>query len=499
MAQQPSDQYRAELDFEITLSSGGTLRGRDFRMDIEHPGMTEDEFAAALGRELGLTPADQVDIHSRQVMRAPHQGLNPPDRPMPVLPDAAPALEPLPGRRSPATDAAFTADFGAGFAAELQSAFFEPEPTTPPPRTVFAPDPALVPEPFTPEPFSPGADFTLEPFSPATYPPSPSPAPAPPAPAPPVPAPRPAAARPAPLAPPGPAAVSDDDDVTGPIHAAGNGRLDHGNGSLDPGNGSLDQRSGLLDRRSAPATADDDVTDGLAAVTPLGLPTPVALRRADLSHVIEDGLVTYPGLPMAQISPDAVSAVSRTAYAPGVAFQIGEVTLCGITGTTLVSPFHRHPGADNLSELPLDKIAELDGVLVDVSGSGQRAIDRSALLPYDCRGKAVLIRTGWDQHWGTNDYYRNHPFLTSDAATYLAGTGAVLVGIDSLSIDDTGDPQRPAVSLLLGAGIPVCEHLTRLDTLPPSGFRFSAVPPKLRPMGSFPVRAHASWPVPDGR
>jgi arylformamidase len=135
-------------------------------------------------------------------------------------------------------------------------------------------------------------------------------------------------------------------------------------------------------------------------------------------------------------------------------------------------------------------------VLVDVSGSGQRAIDRSQLLPYDCRGKAVLIRTGWDQHWGTNDYYRNHPFLTSDAATYLAGTGAVLVGIDSLSIDDTGDPDRPAVSLLLGAGIPVCEHLAGLDALPASGFRFSAVPPKLRPLGAFPVRAYASWPVP---
>jgi arylformamidase len=489
MAQQPSDQYRAELDFEITLSSGGTLRGRDFRMDIEHPGMTEDELAVALGRELGLTPADQVDIHSRQVMRAPHQGLNPPDRPMPVLPDPAPALEPLPGRRSPATDAAFTSELRTGFAAEVESTFFEPEPT-PPPRPVYTPDPALVPEPFTPVPFSPGADFTLEPFAPATDPLPPSPAPAP---APALAALAPAAA-PWPAAPePGaPAAVSDDDDVTGPIHPAGNGRLDHGNGSLDHGHG-------LLDRRSAPATADDDVTDGLAAVPPLGLATPVALRRADLSHVIEDGMVTYPGLPMAQISPDAVSAVSRTAYAPGVAFQIGEVTLCGITGTTLVSPFHRHPGADNLSELPLDKIAELDGVLVDVSGSGQRAIDRSALLPYDCRGKAVLIRTGWDQHWGTNDYYRNHPFLTSDAATYLAGTGAVLVGIDSLSIDDTGDPQRPAVSLLLGAGIPVCEHLTRLDTLPPSGFRFSAVPPKLRPMGSFPVRAHASWPAPDGR
>jgi kynurenine formamidase len=459
-------------------------------MDIDHPGMSEDELAAALGHELGLTPADHVDIHSRQVMRAPHQGLNPPDRPMPVLPDPAPALEPLPGRPLSAADPAFTADRGNGYAAELESAFFEPEPA-PPPRPVYAPDPALVPEAFTPEPFSPGADFTLEPFTPASdpLPPAPPPAPvpaaavpapaapaSPAAPSPAAPGPSPAGAAPASSAPAGPLAVGDD-DVTGPIHPAGNG---------------------LLDQRSGPFIADDDATDGMAAVAPVSRANPAVLRRTDLSHVIEDGMVTYPGLPMAQVSPDAVSAVSRTTYAPGVAFQIGEVTLCGITGTSLVSPFHRHPGADSLAELPLEKISELDGVLVDVSGSGQRAIDRSQLLPYDCRGKAVLIRTGWDRHWGTNDYYRSHPFLTSDAATYLAGTGAVLVGIDSLSIDDTGDPERPAVSLLLGAGIPVCEHLTRLDTLPGSGFRFTAVAPKLRPFGAFPVRAYASWPVPDG-
>jgi kynurenine formamidase len=217
------------------------------------------------------------------------------------------------------------------------------------------------------------------------------------------------------------------------------------------------------------------------------------LHRADLSHVIEDGMVTYPGLPVPQIRPDSVSALGRTSYGPGVEFQIGEVTICGNTGTYLDSPFHRYPGADDLSELPLDKLAELDGVKVDVTAAGARAVDRSQLLPYDCRGKAVLVHTGWDRHWGTSEYFRNQPFLTADAATYLAGTGAVLVGIDSLNIDDTGDPDRPVHSQLLAAGIPICEHLTNLGALPPDGFRFSAVPPKLRSFGTFPVRAYGTW------
>lgn len=217
------------------------------------------------------------------------------------------------------------------------------------------------------------------------------------------------------------------------------------------------------------------------------------MNRVDLSHVIEDGMITYPGLPAPQIRPDSVSAAGRGSYAPGVGFQIGEVILCGNTGTYLDSPSHRYPGADDLSELPLGKLAELDGVRADLTGAGQRAIDRGQLLPYDCRGKAVLIHTGWDRHWGTSDYFRNHPFLTADAAGYLAGTGAVLVGIDSLNIDDTADEERPVHSVLLAAGIPICEHLTNLGALPAEGFRFSAVPPMLRPFGTFPVRAYGSW------
>jgi kynurenine formamidase len=217
------------------------------------------------------------------------------------------------------------------------------------------------------------------------------------------------------------------------------------------------------------------------------------LHRADLSHVIEDGMITYPGLPVPQIRPDSVSAIGRTSYGPGVEFQIGEVTICGNTGTYLDSPFHRYPDADDLSELSLDKLADLDGVRIDLTETGTRAIGRSQLLPYNCRGKAVLIHTGWDRHWGTNEYFRNHPFLTADAATYLAGTGAVLVGIDALNIDDTGDPDRPVHSQLLAAGIPICEHLTNLGALPDDGFRFSAVPPKLRPFGTFPVRAYGTW------
>ena len=218
------------------------------------------------------------------------------------------------------------------------------------------------------------------------------------------------------------------------------------------------------------------------------------LRRADLSHPVAEGMITVPGLPAPRIRADSVSArLPAGQYAPGVQFAIGEITLCGNTGTYVDSPFHRYPDGADLAALPLDRLADLDAVVVDVTGSRTRAVDRELFLPYPVRDKAVLVRTGWDRHWGTSAYAGDHPFLTAGAAAYLAGSGVLLVGIDAINIDDTQDPERPAHSLLLAAGIPVCEHLTNLGALPAAGFRFSAVPPAVAAFGTFPVRAYATW------
>jgi arylformamidase len=233
-----------------------------------------------------------------------------------------------------------------------------------------------------------------------------------------------------------------------------------------------------------------------ATPAPLGVPaTPgAALRRVDLSHPIEEGMITVPGLPAPRILADSVSAqLPPGSYAPGVQFAIGEITLCGNTGTYVDSPFHRYADRADLAALPLDRLADLDGIVVDVTGAADRAVGRGHFVPYQIGGKAVLVRTGWDRNWGTGAYAAGHPFLTADAAAHLADAGALLVGIDAANIDDTGDPERPAHSQLLAAGIPVCEHLTNLGALPGSGFRFSAVPPPVTGFGTFPVRACATW------
>ena len=209
----------------------------------------------------------------------------------------------------------------------------------------------------------------------------------------------------------------------------------------------------------------------------------------DVSHVVEHGMVTYRGLPAPLVCDFLSREQSRSHYAPGTEFHIGKVEMVANTGTYLDSPFHRYPDGKDLSELPLDRLANLEAVVVRPDPAGGRAVGRSAFEGRDLRGKAVLVRTGWDTHWRTDRYFEGHPFLTRDAAEYLLAAGVALVGTDSLNIDDTGDLTRPVHSLLLAAEVPIVEHLRGLHQLPGAGFRFFAVPVKVKGMGTFPVRA----------
>ena len=217
----------------------------------------------------------------------------------------------------------------------------------------------------------------------------------------------------------------------------------------------------------------------------------VSRRLVELSHTIHHGLVTYPGLPAPEISEHLSREASAARYAPGVTFQIGRISLVANTGTYLDSPWHRYAEGKDLSGLPLEALVDLEGVLLRATGTGRRAIDVLELAPLEVRGKAVLLHTGWDVHFGTPQYAKEAPYLTEAGAAWLVEHGAALVGIDSINIDDAGDAARPAHSRLLAAGIPIVEHLRELEQLPATGFRFSAAPPRIQGLGTFPVRAYA--------
>jgi len=213
-------------------------------------------------------------------------------------------------------------------------------------------------------------------------------------------------------------------------------------------------------------------------------------KLIDLSHTVEDGMITYKGLPAPVVCDFWSREHSRQFYAEGTEFQIGKIEMVANTGTYVDSPFHRYAHGKDLSELPLASLADLDAILIRAP-VGSRAVDRSAFGNSDLRGKAILVHTGWDRHWRTDPYFEGHPFLTRAAADYLAASGVAFVGIDSYNIDDTADKTRPVHSILLGADIPICEHMTGLGHLPEAGFKFYALPVKVKGMGTFPVRAVA--------
>jgi kynurenine formamidase len=213
-------------------------------------------------------------------------------------------------------------------------------------------------------------------------------------------------------------------------------------------------------------------------------------KLIDLSHEVEHGMITYKGLPVPIICDFLSREESRKNYAEGTEFNIGKIEMVANTGTYVDSPFHRFVDGIDLSELPLESLADLEGLVVHAQDVG-RAISADRFQGLDMRGKAVLIQTGWSRHWRTDQYFEGHPFLTREAAQYLADSGAAFVGIDTYNIDDTTDGTRPAHTILLGNRIPICEHMCGLEQLPDRNFRFHAAPVKVKALGTFPVRAYA--------
>ena len=213
-------------------------------------------------------------------------------------------------------------------------------------------------------------------------------------------------------------------------------------------------------------------------------------RLIELSHIIEDGMITYTGLPGPIISDHMSREASRDHYAPETTFQIGKIEMVANTGTYIDAPFHRYAKGSDLSQLEITSVANLEGVVIDVDEAA-RAIRTEAFNGLNVKDKAVLIHTRWSRHWGADRYFDGHPYLTRESAECLKSAGAALVGIDSLNIDDNIDGTRPAHTILRGAGIPIVEHLCNLGALPGAGFKFFAVPAPIKGLGSFPVRAFA--------
>ena len=213
-------------------------------------------------------------------------------------------------------------------------------------------------------------------------------------------------------------------------------------------------------------------------------------KYIDLSHTIFDGLVTYKGLPAPIICDYLSRESSKDRFEEGTTFQIGKIEMVTNTGTYIDCPFHRFENGKDLSEVALEKFVNIPCVTIDVANEIEIGVHFFEHI--DLQNKAVIVNTGWSKHWNTDLYFENHPYVTEEAAIFLKEKNVKLVGIDSHNIDDTKGKTRPVHTTLLGAEILIVEHLCNLDKLPKENYFFSAVPPKIKGAGTFPVRAFAT-------
>jgi kynurenine formamidase len=217
------------------------------------------------------------------------------------------------------------------------------------------------------------------------------------------------------------------------------------------------------------------------------------MRIVELSHPVSPDMPTYQGMPAPELTTYISREQSAARLGTGVSFHIGHLGLPANTGTYVDAPFHYHPELADIGELPAERLVDVP--IVVVAAVGLTAVDVPSFGdPTRLAGTAVLVHTGWSRHWGTAGYATGSPYLTAGAVKLLVDAGIAVVGIDALNVDDTADLTRPAHSGLLGAGIPILEHLTGLDALPATGARLTALPPPVRGIGSFPVRAVAVLP-----
>ena len=228
---------------------------------------------------------------------------------------------------------------------------------------------------------------------------------------------------------------------------------------------------------------------------PLHASPDTSFRLVDLSHTLKEGLVTLPGVPAPSLAPHLRRGEGN--YAPGTSFSMDIFTIPGNTGTYLDTAWHRYEGGADLAALDLATLVDLPTEVFHLADSTVRGVPASVFYDRDVRGKAVLIHTGWDRNFGTPAYAQSAPYLTAEGVDYLAAQDVLLVGIDSINIDDMSPEakgERPAHTTFLANGIHVVEHLTSLGELPPTGALFTAVPPKFEGTGTFTVRAYAKVP-----
>jgi kynurenine formamidase len=187
-------------------------------------------------------------------------------------------------------------------------------------------------------------------------------------------------------------------------------------------------------------------------------------KLVDVSHAIWTGMPRIPVLPEVEVCP-------VTQIADGKPLNISMLHLATHAGTHIDAPSHALAGARTIDEIPVEKFIG-PGVVIGVQrGAGDEITVADVLAggQRPRRGDMVLLSTGWDEKFASEDYH-DHPALAPELARWLVEEGVTLVGVDCITVDLPTGRRGPGFDFpvhrtLLGAEVLIAENLRGLAPL----------------------------------
>jgi len=216
----------------------------------------------------------------------------------------------------------------------------------------------------------------------------------------------------------------------------------------------------------------------------------------DLTHTLDEHSPTWDG--HCGFQSKITNDYGQTAPFVPFAFRVQQLTLRAGMGTHIDAPAHALPDTHTIDTLALsDLIAPC--VVIDIS---EGIHERSSVTVDDVKafeqrwgritsGTIVLIRTGWDVYWNSQENYINNnvfPCVSALAAELLLERNIAALGVDTPSPDRQETRDYPVHALLFGAGKYIIENVTNLAALPQQGSYVLALPPKIKDAVEAPTR-----------
>jgi arylformamidase len=211
------------------------------------------------------------------------------------------------------------------------------------------------------------------------------------------------------------------------------------------------------------------------------------MQIVDLSHKINFDMPMYPGDEPPSL--EKLAAIEREGY------RETKITIHTHTGTHIDAPGHMLEYGPYLDCLNLEQFFGKAIILdYDDDKNQNLLINLNRIKAYQGsieKTEFVILKTNWSQYWGENKYYKNYPYLSIEAAHWLAKFPLKGIGIDAISIDKSDSIDFPVHKILLSKNMIVIENLTNLDAVKNEFFMLSVLPLKIKNTDGSPVRAIA--------